>query len=170
MSTNCVRCVINERTGLDLLCDQCRAIPAGMARCISLHQPWASLMACGAKWMETRSWNTRVRGEVFIHASKSRAGIDWVDHAAEQRVVDAMAKALGMSWAEFEHRLPFGQVIALGFLGATLPTAEALRIEPKQEPFGDFTPGRFAHVYGELQAIEPISLPAKQGWFFIPRP
>ncbi len=25
MSTNCVKCVKNERTGLDLLCDKCRA-------------------------------------------------------------------------------------------------------------------------------------------------
>lgn len=26
MSTNCVKCVVNKRTGIDLLCDSCRAI------------------------------------------------------------------------------------------------------------------------------------------------
>jgi len=28
MSTNCIRCVKNERTGMDLLCDECRANPS----------------------------------------------------------------------------------------------------------------------------------------------
>jgi hypothetical protein len=40
---------------------------------ISLLQPWASLMAAGAKRIETRSWPTAYRGEVAIAAS---AGID----------------------------------------------------------------------------------------------
>lgn len=26
MSTNCISCVVNDRTGTDLLCDQCRAV------------------------------------------------------------------------------------------------------------------------------------------------
>lgn len=26
MSTNCINCVVNDRTGNDLLCDQCRAV------------------------------------------------------------------------------------------------------------------------------------------------
>lgn len=37
---------------------------------ISLLQPWASLVVMGAKKIETRSWNTKFRGEILIHASK----------------------------------------------------------------------------------------------------
>ena len=43
-------------------------------RCISLWQPWASLMARGHKYFETRSWDTKIRGEVWIHAAKSVEG------------------------------------------------------------------------------------------------
>ena len=36
---------------------------------ISLLQPWASLVVLGHKKIETRSWNTKYRGELLIHAS-----------------------------------------------------------------------------------------------------
>lgn len=35
---------------------------------ITLHQPWASLVAIGAKKIETRSWSTYYRGPLAIHA------------------------------------------------------------------------------------------------------
>lgn len=37
---------------------------------ISILQPWATLIVIGAKKIETRSWNTKYRGEILIHASK----------------------------------------------------------------------------------------------------
>lgn len=39
-------------------------------KAITLWQPWASLIACGAKTIETRSWGTPYRGPLAIHASK----------------------------------------------------------------------------------------------------
>ncbi len=36
---------------------------------ISLLQPWASLVVMGYKKCETRSWNTKSRGTLLIHAS-----------------------------------------------------------------------------------------------------
>lgn len=40
-------------------------------KAITLWQPWASLVACGAKIIETRSWPTSYRGPLAIHASKN---------------------------------------------------------------------------------------------------
>lgn len=40
---------------------------AGM-RCLSISQPYADLVASGAKTVELRSWNTRFRGEFLVHA------------------------------------------------------------------------------------------------------
>jgi len=37
---------------------------------ISIRQPWASLIASGAKDVEIRTWPTRHRGPVLIHASQ----------------------------------------------------------------------------------------------------
>lgn len=41
-------------------------------RALTLHQPWASLIAVGAKTIETRSWSTKHRGRLLIHA-----GVAW---------------------------------------------------------------------------------------------
>jgi activating signal cointegrator 1 len=40
-------------------------------KALSITQPWASLVAIGAKQIETRSWSTRYRGRVAIHAAAS---------------------------------------------------------------------------------------------------
>lgn len=37
-------------------------------KAITLHQPWASLFAVGAKTIETRSWSASYRGLLIIHA------------------------------------------------------------------------------------------------------
>lgn len=37
---------------------------------ISVRQPWAALLASGIKTIEIRSWPTRRRGRVLIHAGK----------------------------------------------------------------------------------------------------
>lgn len=42
-------------------------------RALTIKQPWASLIAAGEKRVENRSWTTRYRGPVAIHAGK---GID----------------------------------------------------------------------------------------------
>lgn len=43
---------------------------------LTLHQPWATLIAIGAKWIETRPARTHVRGRVAIHAAATTASID----------------------------------------------------------------------------------------------
>lgn len=38
-------------------------------KCISIRQPWASLIVSGMKTVENRSWTTNYRGPILIHAS-----------------------------------------------------------------------------------------------------
>ena len=35
---------------------------------LTIREPWASLVGCGVKIIETRSWPTSYRGELYIHA------------------------------------------------------------------------------------------------------
>ena len=37
---------------------------------LSLKQPWAALLVSGRKTIEIRSWATRVRGRILIHAAR----------------------------------------------------------------------------------------------------
>ena len=39
-------------------------------KAITLTQPWATLVAMGAKQVEPRSWSTAYRGQIAIHAAK----------------------------------------------------------------------------------------------------
>jgi hypothetical protein len=40
-------------------------------KALSVRQPWASLIACGLKTIEIRTWSTTHRGQLYIHAAKS---------------------------------------------------------------------------------------------------
>lgn len=44
-------------------------------KALTLHQPWASLVAMGVKTVETRSWSTKYRGRLYIHAGTSLEGL-----------------------------------------------------------------------------------------------
>jgi hypothetical protein len=50
-------------------------------KAISLWQPWATLLTCGAKRYETRSWKRTYRGPIAIHAALKKPpeqeGLDW---------------------------------------------------------------------------------------------
>jgi hypothetical protein len=43
-------------------------------KALSIKQPWAELILQGKKTIELRKWNTKFRGEFFIHAS---GNVDW---------------------------------------------------------------------------------------------
>lgn len=42
-------------------------------KAIAVRQPWASLIICGVKTVENRSWATKYRGPLAIYASKATA-------------------------------------------------------------------------------------------------
>lgn len=85
-------------------------------KAITLWQPWASLLACGAKKYETRSWSTKYRGPIAIHAGKFGYGpyacelsigfTDTVINALWPGTTDPYA--IVDNWDEF----PKGEIIA----------------------------------------------------------
>ena len=42
---------------------------------LTLTQPYATLVAIGAKQIETRSWYSSVRDDILIHAATTYAGV-----------------------------------------------------------------------------------------------
>lgn len=43
---------------------------------LSVRQPYAWAIVAGIKDVENRSWATKIRGRIFIHAGKNNAGVD----------------------------------------------------------------------------------------------
>lgn len=85
-------------------------------KAITIHQPWASLIAVGAKKIETRSWATNYRGPIAIHAGKGilmpgRKELPVIAEALFRELSPRMDDVRG----DFES-LPCGAVIAIADL------------------------------------------------------
>ncbi|WP_245643649.1 ASCH domain-containing protein [Roseateles chitosanitabidus] len=57
-----------------------------MVKAICIRQPWAWLILHGGKDIENRSWATKVRGRVLIHASQGMTFDEWNDGVAFARL------------------------------------------------------------------------------------
>lgn len=125
---------------------------------ITLYQPWATLLAIGAeaggKGNETRSWTTKHRGEILIHASKK--------FTKEQRELceeEPFRTALEKNGYLSPDDLPLGAIVGY------CEIVDCVKITPMNAPpypeieFGDYTPGRYYWATKNNRIIEPI--PAK---------
>ncbi|MCB2188832.1 MAG: ASCH domain-containing protein [Deltaproteobacteria bacterium] len=62
-------------------------------KCLSIRQPWASLIVAGMKDVENRSWATKYRGPVLIHAAATVADTSphYLSGGVLVRLVEEMA-------------------------------------------------------------------------------
>jgi activating signal cointegrator 1 len=129
-------------------------------KALTLMQPWASLVATGAKRLETRSWQTRYRGKLAIHAAKA-----FPTNARQLCRQEPFRTVLAQAGISGPEQLPTGAVLATcelvtivrGGRPAALAVAALLPVSPHELWFGDFSPGRYAWVLDEVQALlEPI--------------
>lgn len=111
-------------------------------KALTLWQPWASLVAVGAKQWETRSWSTKYRGPLMIHAAMRKP-----PEINNPLVVEEMIQALGV--ADFDE-LPRGVILAVVDLTGTwelVPPVIDLPICPssldREQLLGDWRPNRF---------------------------
>lgn len=141
-------------------------------RAISLWQPWASLVACGAKRIETRHWPTSYRGPLAIHAAKR-----WTRELREQALEHGFREALwpdGNTWP-----LPLGAIVCVVDLdtcalivhpGGTRPgVLDPLALRAQEKDFGNYEAGRYAWGLKNLRRLaEPIPFRGAQGFFDVP--
>jgi len=100
---------------------------------ISLWQPWATLVAIGAKQYETRSWSTKYRGLLAIHAAKR---FDEVQKAyCEQEPFCSALLAGGFSMKN----LPLGGILAVVKLVDITKTELTREINKRELAFGNGT-------------------------------
>jgi hypothetical protein len=150
-------------------------------RVLSVNQPWASLIACGAKEWETRSWRTSYRGLVLVHASRTTVGLRAIDAAALWPAKDLPAisghmrdAGLPSTSAAAAHELPFGKLLALAVLEQVLPTGPGVEPFPewseRELALGNFDAGRFAWRLRVLATLpEPLAYRGGQGFPNLPK-
>lgn len=125
-------------------------------RALSLWQPWASAIALGIKTVETRSWSTKYRGTLLIHATQRfpREALEFARMEAEV--------------GRLPERLPLGAVVAVATLATVQPAMECVpSFSPEasiERLYGDYSPGRWGWVLRDVRALpEPIPASGGQG-------
>src|SRR4051794_30699365 len=107
-------------------------------KCISLYQPWATLIILGKKRFETRSWSTAYRGPLAIHAAKKKS--EELVYLCGQPPFKDVLKGLGY---EAFSQLPRGVLLGTVTLEDVIPTTKLAPIDGLEAAFGDFRAGRY---------------------------
>jgi hypothetical protein len=159
-------------------------------RALTILQPWAAAIACGAKRIETRSWKTDYRGPLAIHAGNRCVQSEQsalLDNAISRHAWLAVMHNLGWSdpngiLANWFTGLSYGAIIAVaelvdcGVISAGTGVVPALvggqlctyGVSPRERALGDYTPGRYGWVLRDVTPITPIPWRGKQGLWRLP--
>jgi hypothetical protein len=138
---------------------------------LSLTQPWATLVAIGAKKFETRSWYTAYRGKIAIHASKSYPR--WARKCEEE---EPFHSALRPNGAYANPMLCLGKIIAIANLVDVVPTSAFTALAPlpqyaisdQERAFGDYSENRYAFQLENVRRVDPIGCTGALGLWVIP--
>ena len=112
---------------------------------IEFLRPWATLMALGAKRIETRSRATNYRGWIAIHAAKN-----FPKPCRDLCFAEPFHHVLWNFGVRSVDELPLGRVLAVVNITDCLPTERLLRAIPgaygTERSFGDYSEGRSGYV------------------------
>jgi hypothetical protein len=129
-------------------------------KALTMTQPWTTLVAIGAKRLETRSWSTPYRGPLAIHAARGLTGLTEAEFVAlcqSEPFVSALAEA-GLSDPAM---LPRGAIIAVCDLVDVQRITPMDKLPPEPErSFGNYAPGRYAWRLNNVWAL-PAPIPAR---------
>ncbi len=156
-------------------------------KCLSLYQPWATLVALGAKSIETRSWSTEYRGPLAIHAARRVSALA-LCHRQPFRSVLAAHGYICEVPVRAVLSLPLGSIVAVCELVDVVKVskhplflATAIRTHlgkdhsdqdfERELTFGDYSPGRYMWLLSNVRALpQPIPARARPGLFEVDIP
>ncbi len=138
-------------------------------KALTLTQPWAQLVAIGAKKIETRSWRTDYTGPLAIHAAKGFPA-DARELASCRLVLDPMRPYFRDDIPMLK-QYPLGAVVAICRLKACVPTevldpgdtvfsVSVQKLSDQEIQFGDFSRGRWGWLLEDIKML-PTPIPAK---------
>ncbi len=117
---------------------------------ISIKEPFATLIAKGIKKIETRSWKTNYRGELFIHASGKQLAKEFI----KNDFVLNLIKNMDMNYGNIICKCNLVDCIYMdeGFLNY-------INQNQIEYNLGEYKLGRYAWIIEDVEPIYPM--PAK---------
>ncbi|MED4715357.1 ASCH domain-containing protein [Bacillus badius] len=126
-------------------------------KAITIKQPWATLIALREKQFETRSWQTKYRGEIAIHAGKSidKEAYNDFSNVLKKHGITAISQLPTGSVIATANIVDCHKVIADDGSNATMHTR--LKISGNEYCFGNYEEGRYAWELDNVKILpEPI--------------
>jgi activating signal cointegrator 1 len=121
-----------------------------MRNCLSMHQPWASLLVEGIKKHEGRSWYTSTRGRLWISSTQK---------PADPEIVKQMEKFYRAHYNDdkilFPSQYPAGCLLGCVSVQDCLPQEEYRKVYPNGE-----SDSPFVFICEDPQSL-PIRFPNK---------
>ncbi len=113
---------------------------------LSIREPFASLIRNGVKKIETRSFKTKYRGEIYIHASKTVSKLDAKLDDFHKLIVDLETNP--------------GYILCKAKLVDCVYMSDEFIDSIKKNNYteflcGRYTEGRYAWILDEVEIIEP---------------
>lgn len=137
-------------------------------KALTITQPWATLIAIGAKRFETRSWPTSYRGPLAIHAGKGLGPVGGVRGLEALCAQEPFRSALfgdglyrdpselprGIIVAECELRGSYDAPGICGHRGGASDYGWSVQPARHEAYFGDYSAGRFAWALDNVSRNE----------------
>lgn len=115
---------------------------------LSIKEPYASLIMMNIKKIETRSFKTKYRGELYIHASLSKSNQN-----------DELSKLVSPMYGEI--------ICKCSLVDCVLMTEEFIENLKKEKPVeykcGHYEVGRYAWILEDVKIIESFKAKGKLG-------
>ena len=117
---------------------------------LTIKEPFATLIKNKIKYIETRSWKTNYRGELYI-----QAGVAKLSKEVKERKE--------LSYLYNEDDLNYGYIICKCKLIDCIEMTEEFIEKEKQKNPNNFIAGRYAWVLDEIEPIKPIRVKGQLG-------
>ena len=122
---------------------------------LTIREPFATLIKNQVKYIETRSWKTNYRGELYI-----QAGIAKITKEVKER------KELSKLYNEDE--LNYGYIICkCNLVDCVYMTEEFIKQEKEKNPknfiAGRYEIGRYAWILNDVEVVNPIKVKGQLG-------
>lgn len=133
---------------------------------ISVWQPWASLIAVGAKRYETRGWPvpaSLIGKRLAICSSKTAEGLQ--TSAQDQEFWRLCGRRFG------RRPVPMGAVVAVVTVADCISTTApaARRVGKRERLAGDWSEGRWAWMLEDVRLLAtPVPVLGSQRFFYLP--
>ena len=122
---------------------------------LTIKEPFATLIKNKVKYIETRSWKTNYRGELYIHSGLAK-------------LTKEVKNRKGLSELYNEDELKYGFIICkCNLVDCVYMTEEFIKQEKEKNPSnfiaGRYEVGRYAWVLENIEPIEPIQAKGQLG-------